>query len=75
MRDMLGELQHPTDTCAMGLHQQGGVVDTQLLVHGTENLRVVDTSVIPIQPVGTVQALVYTLAEKATDIITGVTYY
>lgn len=74
VRATLGELQHPIGTCAMGPRGKGGVVDPKLIVHGTRNLRVVDASVIPIQPVGTIQALVYAVAEKAADIIKDTDY-
>ncbi|KAJ6537813.1 hypothetical protein B0H19DRAFT_1180964 [Mycena capillaripes] len=60
---------HPLGTAAMLPREDGGVVDNTLRVHGTENLRVVDASVIPVQlschPMGTV----YAIAEKAADII------
>lgn len=46
-----------------------GVVDPTLLVYGTSNLRVVDSSVIPIQPSGHLQTMVYTIAEQAAAII------
>ncbi|KAI9852918.1 MAG: hypothetical protein M1838_003712 [Thelocarpon superellum] len=69
VRNTLGEFQHPTGTCAMEPQDQGGVVDPRLIVYGTQNLRVVDASVIPLQPVGTIQSLVYAIAEKAADII------
>ncbi|KAI9807242.1 MAG: hypothetical protein M1825_005960 [Sarcosagium campestre] len=69
VKNRLGELQHPLGTCAMQPQDKSGVVDTELKVYGTKNLRVVDASVIPIQPVGTIQSLVYAVAEKAADII------
>ena len=38
-------------TCAMGQDaRQGAVVDGELRVHGTDGLRVVDASVIPVIP-------------------------
>ncbi len=69
VRATLGELQHPIGTCSMRPRVDGGVVDSKFLVHETKNLRVVDASVIPMQPAGTIQALVYAIAEKAADII------
>ncbi|KAI9845983.1 MAG: hypothetical protein M1837_004389 [Sclerophora amabilis] len=69
VRKTLGSSQHALGTCAMGPRLKGGVVDSNLMVYGTENLRVVDASVIPIQPVGAIQSLVYAIAEKAADII------
>jgi choline dehydrogenase len=41
---------HPSGTCAMLPLDLGGVVDPQLLVYGTQNLRVVDASIMPLIP-------------------------
>ena len=41
---------HPCGTCSMMKREQGGVVDGQLRVYGTKNLRVCDASVFPIIP-------------------------
>jgi choline dehydrogenase-like flavoprotein len=60
---------HPTSTCAMLPSDLGGVVDPRLVVHGTKNLRVVDASVFPITTRGNPMATVYTVAERASDII------
>lgn len=49
----------------------GGVVDANLTVYGTQNLRVVDTSVFPVIPGAHLQAVAYAVAEKAADIIKG----
>ncbi|KAK4498807.1 hypothetical protein PRZ48_009317 [Zasmidium cellare] len=40
---------HPVSTCAMMSHELGGVVDPELVVYGTQNVRVVDASVLPFQ--------------------------
>lgn len=60
---------HPSGTCAMMPLEIGGVVDSNLLVYGTQNLRVVDASIIPIIPASHLQAVIYGIAEKAADII------
>jgi len=44
VRDRVETLYHPIGTCAMG---PGGVVDSNLRVHGTQGLRVCDASVFP----------------------------
>lgn len=60
---------HPLGTCAMMPKSQAGVVDPQLKVYGTQNLRIVDASVIPIQ-IGAHPALtIYAIAEKAAEMI------
>ncbi|KAL8992385.1 MAG: hypothetical protein Q9169_007143 [Polycauliona sp. 2 TL-2023] len=60
---------HPTGTCAMMSRQLGGVVDERLRVYGTRNLRIVDASVVPLEPRGNIQSTVYAVAERAADII------
>ncbi|KAI0973514.1 oxidoreductase [Xylaria arbuscula] len=62
---------HPVGTCAMLPEQIGGVVDASLRVHGVQNLRVVDSSVVPLLPVGNLQSTIYAVAERAADIILG----
>ncbi|KAH7320746.1 hypothetical protein B0I35DRAFT_477300 [Stachybotrys elegans] len=47
----------------------GGVVDTNLKVYGFTNLRVVDSSAIPLISTANLQATVYMFAERAADII------
>ncbi|RFU72424.1 gmc oxidoreductase [Trichoderma arundinaceum] len=60
---------HPACSLSMKPREQGGVVDNRLRVYGTKGLRVVDASVFPLQPAGNIQSMVYTVAEKAADLI------
>ena len=55
---------HPGGTCAMMPIELGGVVSPDLLVYGTENLRIVDSSIMPMLPAAHLQAVVYGIAEK-----------
>lgn len=61
---------HPCSTCKMG-YDDMSVVDADLKVHGVENLRVVDASVMPEITNGNIYAPVMMIAEKAADIILG----
>jgi choline dehydrogenase len=61
-------LYHPTSTCAMGTIE-GSVVGPDLRVHGVENLRVADASVMPAVPRGNTNAPAVMVGEKAADLI------
>lgn len=61
---------HPSCTCKMG-YDDLAVVDADLRVHGVENLRVVDASVMPTITNGNIYAPTMMLAEKAADKILG----
>jgi choline dehydrogenase len=60
---------HASGTAAMLPRRYGGVVDNNLVVYGTANLRVVDTSIFPLIPAAHLQAVTYGVAEKAADVI------
>ncbi|KUJ20830.1 alcohol oxidase [Mollisia scopiformis] len=60
---------HPLGTAAMMPRKLGGVVDGKLKVYGTENVRVVDASVMPFQVSGHLTSTIYAIAEKASDMI------
>ncbi|KAJ5962301.1 hypothetical protein N7501_007242 [Penicillium viridicatum] len=69
VKDRLYTCFHPAGSCAMLPREIGGVVDSELKVYGTKNLRVVDASVFPLEPSGNIQATVYAVAERAADLI------
>jgi ABC-type multidrug transport system ATPase subunit len=59
---------HAFGTCRMGSGPMD-VVDERLLVHGTENVRVVDGSIVPMGPCSGPMALVYAVGEKGAALI------
>ncbi|KAI1258648.1 hypothetical protein F5Y18DRAFT_434088 [Xylariaceae sp. FL1019] len=60
---------HVAGTCRMLPKELGGVLDNRLIVHGTSNIRVIDASMIPLEPLGNIQTTVYAVAERAADFI------
>ncbi|PHH64778.1 hypothetical protein CDD81_4040 [Ophiocordyceps australis] len=62
---------HTCGSAPMLPKDKGGVVDTKLIVYGTENLRIVDASIFPLIPRGNIMSSVYAVAERAADIIKG----
>jgi choline dehydrogenase len=58
---------HASCTCPIGAEDKAGVLDANLVVHGTENLRVVDACVFPKIPGFFIVSAIYTVSEKATD--------
>jgi choline dehydrogenase-like flavoprotein len=60
---------HPTSSCPILPRDKGGVVNERLVVYGTNNLRIVDASVMPLTPQGNTQSSVYAVAERAADSI------
>lgn len=60
---------HPSCSCPMMPRELGGVVDPELRVYGTERLSIIDASILPVIPAAHLQATMYAVAEKASDII------
>jgi len=59
---------HAIGTCAMGSGDQS-VVDSKLQVRGSENLRVVDCSIMPTLPSGNTNGPAMAVAWRAADLI------
>ena len=62
-------IYHPVGTCAMLPRDEGGVVDPELRVYGTQNLRVIDASIIPLLLSAHMQTAVYGIAERGAAMI------
>lgn len=65
---------HPVSTCRMGRSDDADVVvDPACRVRGIEHLRIIDASVFPSIPQAMTNAAVLALAERASDIVRGLT--
>jgi choline dehydrogenase len=64
---------HPSCTCRMGVDAMSVVDPATMRVHGLDGVRVVDASVFPYVTNGNIYAPVMMVAEKAADLIRGVT--
>ena len=62
-------LYHPVGSCAMLPRSLSGVVDSDLKVYGTANLRVVDASIFPLILSAHPQTAIYAIAERAAEFI------
>ncbi|KAL4876305.1 hypothetical protein BJY04DRAFT_210719 [Aspergillus karnatakaensis] len=60
---------HLLGTTAMLPRELGGVVNSNLTVYGTRNVRVVDASILPAQVSGHLTSIIYAVAERAGDVI------
>ncbi|TDL25641.1 alcohol oxidase [Rickenella mellea] len=69
VRERTETVYHPTSTARMAPLEDGGVVDTQLRVHGIPNLRIVDTSIYPKIVSGHTAAACIAAAELASDLV------
>ncbi len=70
IREQAEHRHHAVGTCRMGIDSLA-VVDAQLRVHGIENLRVADASVMPEDPSGNTNVPTMMIGEKAADLLKG----
>ena len=68
IRDTCSTVWHPVGTCKMGTDSMA-VVDPELRVHGVQDLRVVDASIMPIITTGNTNAPTIMIGEKAAALI------
>jgi choline dehydrogenase len=59
---------HPVGTCRMG-REGDAVVDDRLRVHGIDNLRVIDASIMPRITSGNTNAPTYMIAERGAELV------
>jgi choline dehydrogenase len=71
LRRRLMLIYHPVGTARMSDTREDAVVDSQLRVHGLQNLRIVDASIMPTIPGGNTNAPTIMIAERAADLIRG----
>ncbi|KAJ7111152.1 alcohol oxidase [Mycena crocata] len=69
IKNGFSSVAHPIGTASMMRRGLGGVVDAQLKIYDTSNVRVVDASVLPIQISAHLSSTLYGVAEKAADLI------
>lgn len=66
----IAPMGHVTSTCSIGRRDNPmAVVDTNCRVHGIENLRVVDASIMPSVPSANTNLTTIMIAERAADLI------
>ncbi|GAA5970316.1 hypothetical protein JCM11641_001659 [Rhodosporidiobolus odoratus] len=62
-------LYHPLGSCKIGAKEDGGVVSSELRIHGLANVRICDASVFPDAVSGHPVAAVVAMAEKFADML------
>jgi choline dehydrogenase-like flavoprotein len=68
LRNSCSSYFHPAGTCAMGSGKEA-VVDSQLLVHGIDSLRIADASIMPTLPSAPTNASCVMIGEFASRLV------
>ncbi|EJD02524.1 GMC oxidoreductase [Fomitiporia mediterranea MF3/22] len=71
IKDNIGTTFHTAGTLSMLPRSLNGVVDANLRVYGTQNIRIADLSIVPLHVAAHTQSTAYTIGEQAADIIRG----
>lgn len=71
IRSAVGTEYHPAGTCSMLPLELGGVVDETTRVHGISNLRVIDSSIIPVGFAAHLCSPTYAIAELGVAMVKG----
>ena len=72
LRTNLNTAYHPSGSCRMGpARDPAAVVDPELRVHGFENLRVADASIMPTVVAANTNAVSIMIGDRASDLILG----
>ncbi|KXN83980.1 Glucose oxidase, partial [Leucoagaricus sp. SymC.cos] len=69
VKSTVGIGYHSVGTASLLPRNKNGVVDTNLKVYGTSNIRVTDNSVMPLLVSAHTQTTAYAIAERAADLI------
>ena len=69
VREYIQTIYHPVSTCRMGPRGKNSVVDHRLRVHGIDQLRVVDASVMPKLVGANTNAACIVIGEKGASMI------
>lgn len=68
VRETAHTVYHPVGTCRMG-DDELAVVDDRLRVHGVDDVRIADTSVMPVIPSGNTNAPAIAVGERAASLL------
>ncbi|KAJ8727993.1 hypothetical protein PYW08_016378 [Mythimna loreyi] len=68
-KEMVLSIYHPVGTCQMGPNPETSVVSSRLKVHGVNNLRVIDASIMPTLTSGNTNAPTGMVGERGAELV------